>query len=182
VEIRQLDVIQARPYMARFAEILLDCVAGGASIGFMSTLTETAAAAFFESVIGSIERGERMLFAAFVDSALVGSVQLIPAVMENQPHRADVAKLQVHRSARGHGVATELMQHAEEAARQAGKTVLVLDTCEGSDAERLYLRLGWTKAGVIPNYALYPDGSYCDTAVFWKDVASKDASKDTSND
>jgi GNAT superfamily N-acetyltransferase len=170
VEIRRLDAVEARPHIGALAEILLDCVAGGASIGFMASLTKEAAEAFFEKVLASVQQGERMLFAAFVDSEPAGTVQLIPAVMDNQTHRADVAKLLVHRTARGRGIATALMQHAEEAARLAGKTVLVLDTCQGGEAERLYLRLGWTKAGVVPNYALFPDGSSCDTVIFWKTI------------
>jgi GNAT superfamily N-acetyltransferase len=170
VEIRQFDATEAGSRVGRLAEILLDCVDGGASIGFLASLTKPAAEAFFKQTVASLGRGERMLFGAFVDSTLVGTVQLIPAVMENQPHRADIAKLQVHRSARGQGVAKALMQHAEDAARAAGKTLLVLDTCQGSEAERLYLRLAWTKAGVIPNYALFPDGSYCNTVIFWKQL------------
>jgi GNAT superfamily N-acetyltransferase len=171
MEIRQLNAREARSYVEELADILLDCVAGGASIGFLSSLTKTDAEAFIEKVLTSVERGERMLFAAFMDATLVGTVQLIPAAMENQPHRADVAKLQVHRSARGHGAASALMRRAEEAALAAGRSLLVLDTCEGSDAEKLYLRLGWNKAGVIPKYALFPDGSYCDTVVFWKQLS-----------
>jgi GNAT superfamily N-acetyltransferase len=170
VEIRQFDATEAQSQVGRLAEILLDCVAGGASIGFLAPLTKPAAEAFLEKTVAAARQGERLLFGAFVDSTLVGTVQLIPAAMENQPHRADIAKLQVHRCARGKGVAKALMQHAEAAARTAGKTLLVLDTCEGSEAERLYIRLGWTKAGVIPNYALFPDGSSCNTAIFWKQL------------
>ncbi len=96
---------------------------------------------------------------------------MIPAVMDNQPHRADIAKLLVHRSARGQGIADALMQHAEDAACAAGRTLLVLDTCRGGDAERIYVRRGWARAGVIPNYALFPDGSPCDTVVFWKQLS-----------
>jgi GNAT superfamily N-acetyltransferase len=170
VETRSLSATEARSYAGDLAEILLDCVAGGASVGFMPPLTKDAAESFFAKAAASVEQGERLLFAAFADSRLVGTVQLIPATMPNQPHRADISKLLVHRCARGRGIANSLMQQAEEAARVSGKTLLVLDTCEGGDAERLYLRRGWTKAGVIPNYALFPDGSPCDTAVFWKQM------------
>ena len=161
---------ESEPYLAGLAEILLDCVAGGASIGFMASLTKSGAQTFFEKVFADVRRGNRILFGAFRGPELVGTVQMIPAVMENQPHRADIAKLLVHRSARGRGIADALMQHAEDAARVAGKTLLVLDTCRGGDAERLYLRRGWTAAGVIPNYALFPDGTPCDTVVFWKQL------------
>jgi GNAT superfamily N-acetyltransferase len=171
VEVRQVDAKEAVCHVAALADILLDCVAGGASIGFLASLTKSAAEAFIEKTVASVQRGERLLFGAFVDCRLVGTVQLIPAAMENQPHRADIAKLQVHRCARGRGAAKALMQCAEQAARAAGKTLLVLDTCQGSDAEQLYNRLGWTKAGVIPKYALFPDGSYCDTVIFWKQLS-----------
>jgi len=152
------------------AEVLLDCVQGGASVSFMADLTREAAESFFEGVIQGVQRGDRILLAAFIDSKLVGTVQLHLATPPNQPHRADVAKLLVLRSARGQGIAARLMEHAEEAARVAGKSLLVLDTVTGGTAERLYERLGWTKAGVIPKYAMFPDGTWCDTTIFWKQL------------
>ncbi len=115
-----------------------------------------------------VETGGRILLAAHLDAKLVGTVQIVFLWQPNQPHRADIAKLLVTRSARGQGVATLLMQQAEEHARAAGKTLLVLDTVTGDAAERLYERLGWIKVGVIPKYALYPDGRFCDTTVFYK--------------
>ena len=115
-------------------------------------------------------RRQRIVLAAFLDGELVGTVQVVDAGPPNQPHRADVAKLLVHRSARRRGIARLLMERAEREARAEGKTLLVLDTVTGDDAERLYGRLGWTRVGVIPNYALYPDGRSCDTTVFWKAV------------
>jgi ribosomal protein S18 acetylase RimI-like enzyme len=169
VEIRQLTAEDARPLVGDLAEVLLDCVDGGASVGFMS-LNRPRAEEFFRQIVSSLEQGSRLLLAAFVGSTLVGTVQIVTAMPENQPHRAEIAKLLVHRSARGQGVAAQLMQHAERAAFAAGKTLLVLDTCSGGAAERLYSRLGWTKAGVIPHYALFPDGGSCDTVVFWKSL------------
>ena len=136
----------------------------------MASLTKADAEAFFEKVVDGVQRGERILLAAFVDSQLVGTVQIILATPPNQPHRADVAKLLVLRSARKQGVGARLMESVDEASREAGKTLLVLDTVTGDPAERLYMRLGWNKVGVIPNYALYPDGRLCDTTVFWKQV------------
>jgi ribosomal protein S18 acetylase RimI-like enzyme len=106
--------------------------------------------------------------AAFDDLKLVGTVQILIAMPPNQPHRADISKLLVVRSARGQGVGSRLMEEAEKAGRLAGKTLLVLDTASGDHAEKLYIRLGWTRAGVIPNYAMYPDGTWCDTSIFWK--------------
>lgn len=171
IEIRRLSAAEGRQYVGALAEVLLDCVQGGASVSFMASLSKAEAESFFEKVVEGVERGERILLAAFVDSELLGTVQIITATPPNQPHRADVAKLLVHRSARGQGLATRLMEQVEEASRSAGKTLLVLDTVTGGDAERLYMRLGWTKSGIIPNYALFPDGRFCDTTVFWKDLS-----------
>ena len=144
---------------------------GGASVSFMAGFSQADAEAFFEKVLDGVEQQERILLAAFLDSRLIGTVQLVVAMPPNQPHRADVAKLLVHRSARGQGVARQLMQRVEAEARLARKTLLVLDTVTGDSAEKLYLSLGWTVTGVIPGYALYPDGRLCDTTVFWKRLA-----------
>ncbi len=168
IEIRQLNAFEAPLYLGALAEVLMDCVEGGASVGFMAPLARATAESFFAKAIEGVTLGERILLAAFVDSQLVGTVQIVTATPPNQPHRADVAKLLVLRSARGHGVASRLMEQVEEASRLAGKTLLVLDTVTGSVAEKLYLRLGWTPAGVIPGYAMFPDGAWCDTTIFWQ--------------
>lgn len=168
--IRQLTAEEARQHLGELADILVDCVEGGASVNFMAGFTHAEAEAFFEKVIGGLERHDRILLAAFAGSRAIGTVQVVLATPPNQPHRADVAKLLVHRSARGQGVATSLMHHAEEAARLAGKTLLVLDTVTGGAAERLYSSLGWRKVGSIPNYCLFPDGKPCGTTIFWKDL------------
>ena len=170
IEIRQLNAIEALPYLAALAGVLMDCVEGGASVGFMAPLARASAEAFFAKVIDSVRLGDRILLVAFDDSRLVGTVQIVTATPLNQPHRADIAKLLVLRSARGQGVAARLMEQVEEASRVAGKTLLVLDTVTGSVAEKLYLRLGWTAAGVIPRYAMFPDGAWCDTTIFWKQL------------
>ncbi len=170
IEIRRLTSAEARPLIGSLADVLLDCVQGGASVSFMASLTRGEAEAFFKGICDDVENGRRILIAGFQDSRLVGTVQVCTALPPNQPHRCDVAKLLVMRSARGRGIARKLMMHAEEAARLAGKTLLVLDTVTGGTAERLYQRLGWTKAGVIPNYALFPDGRFCDTTIFWKQL------------
>lgn len=168
VEIRRLNASEGLPYVGALAEVLLDCVEGGASVSFMPPLPRTAAESFFEKAFLEVQQGERILLAAFIDSKLVGTVQVLLATPPNQPHRADVAKLLVLRSARGGGVGARLMEQAEEAGRLAGKTLLVLDTATGGSGERLYARLGWTRVGVIPRYALFPDGTWCDTTIFWK--------------
>jgi GNAT superfamily N-acetyltransferase len=171
IEVRQLTAAEGRQYLAGLAQILLDCVEGGASVSFMASLSKAEAKAFFEKVLEGVEAGNRTLFAAFDDSRLIGTVQVLTATPPNQPHRADVAKLLVLRSGRGKGVATRLMESAENASRLAGKTLLVLDTVTGGDAERLYLRLGWTRVGVIPKYAMFPDGAWCDTTILFKNLS-----------
>ena len=171
IEIRQLTAAEGRQYIGALADVLLDCVEGGASVSFMDSLSKADAESFFENVLGEVERGNRILLAAFVDFKLIGTVQVVTAMPPNQPHRADVAKLLVLRSARGQGVGNRLMQQVEEVSRLAGKTLLVLDTATGDHAERLYVRLGWTRTGVIPKYAMYPDGTWCDTTIFWKQLS-----------
>ncbi len=156
--------------MGALADGLLDCVEGGASVSFMASLSKADAESFFENVLEGVQHGKRILLAAFMDSKLVGTVQILTAMPPNQPHRADVAKLLVVRSARGQGVGSQLMKHVEEVSRLAGKTLLVLDTATGDLAEKLYVSLGWTRVGVIPRYALYPDGTWCDTTIFWKQL------------
>jgi GNAT superfamily N-acetyltransferase len=170
IEIRQLSAAEGRRYLDALAEVLADCVEGGASVSFMAPFSKAEAEAFFEKALNDVENGNRILLAAFHDSRLVGTVQIVTATPPNQPHRADVAKLLVLRSARGQGVASGLMREVEAAARIAGKSLLVLDTVTGSTAEKLYMRLGWIKAGVIPNYAMFPDGRWCDTTIFWKQL------------
>lgn len=152
------------------ADVLLDCVEGGASVGFMLPLSRAKAVAFWQNVLASADRGERIvLVAEDVESKMiVGTVQVILTMPENQPHRADIAKMQVHRQARRRGIGEALMRAAEAAALEAGRTLLVLDTVTGSDAERLYTRLGWQRCGEIPGYALWPRGGYCSTTVFYR--------------
>lgn len=155
------------------AEVLLDCVEGGASVGFMHPLARAKAVEFWETVLRSAARGERILLVAEEKATgnIVGTVQVILALPDNQPHRADIAKLQVHRRARRGGIATALMRAAEAAAGEAGRTLLVLDTVRGSDAERLYRKLGWQVCGVIPDYALWPQGGFCDTTILYRSLA-----------
>jgi GNAT superfamily N-acetyltransferase len=170
VTIRVLDGPSAWVVADALADILIDCVERGASVSFMSPLTRERAEAFWAGVAESVARGERILLIAEVEGELVGTVQVVFAREENQPHRADVAKVLVHSRARRRGVAERLMRAAEDAARAADKTLLVLDAVTGGDAERLYARIGWTKVGVIPNFALFPDGRPCDTTYFFKAI------------
>ena len=155
------------------ADVLVDCVEGGASVGFMHPLPRAKALAFWQKVLDGAARGERIVLVAedVESSAIVGTVQVVLAMPDNQPHRADVAKMLVHRRARRRGLGAALVQAAENAAREAGKTLLVLDTVTGGDAERMYARLGWERCGVIPGYALFPHGGLCSTTVFYRVLA-----------
>ena len=168
VEIRRLDAAGTREHLDGLAAVLVDCVEGGASVGYLAPFSHGAARRVFEEYAADIEGGQRVLLGAFSDGALVGTAQVVFAPHPNQPHRADVARVLVHRSARRRGIAARLMERAESEALAEGKTLLVLDAVTGGDAERLYERLGWVKVGVIPNYALFPDGRPCDTTYFWK--------------
>jgi GNAT superfamily N-acetyltransferase len=168
VEIRCLNAVEGRQHLGALAGVLLDCVEGGASVSFMASLSKADSESYFEDVLAGVQRGERILLAAFFDSRLVGTVQVLISMPPNQPHRADVAKLLVARAARGKGIGSRLMEEVEKVSRLAGKTLLVLDTTTGDHAERLYVRLGWTRLGVIPRYAMYPDGTWGDTTFFWK--------------
>ena len=153
--------------MQSLAALLIDCVEGGASVSFMAPLSMTKALDFWHGVAEGTARGERALLVAEDAQGISGTVQVILAQPENRPHHADVAKMLVHRRARRQGVGAALMQAAEQAAREAGKTLLVLDTAS-AEAERLYARQGWQRVGVIPGYALLPTGEPCDTAYFYK--------------
>ena len=153
------------------ADLLLDTVQGGAGVSFMSDLTREQAIAWWRATLDG--RHERSAVLIARDAyGIVGTVQLQPAWAPNQPHRADVAKLMVHRRARGQGVARRLMQALESAAVEQRFSLLVLDTCKGSAAERLYSALGWIRVGEVPNFALNPDGSWCDTVFFYKPLTS----------
>jgi len=149
------------------ALVLIDCVEGGASVSFMHPLSLPKALAFWRRVAIDIDSGARALLVAEDAAGIVGTVQVVLAQPENQPHRADISKMLVHRRARRRGVGAALMHAAEDAARQSGKSLLVLDTASG-DAERLYVRLGWTLAGLVPDYALWPHGGLCSTTFYYR--------------
>ena len=153
------------------AGVLLDCVEGGASVSFMQPLTRERAEAFWRKVADGVRAGTRALLIAEDDQGVCGTVQLIFDLPENQPHRADLAKMLVHRRARRKGLGSALMRAAEQTARECGKTLLVLDAVTDGDAARLYAKLGWVRVGDIPNYALYPQGGYCSTTYFYRNLA-----------
>ena len=165
--VRRVDTLSSREFGGLCA-VLIDCVEGGASVNFMHPMTLTKAADFWREVAAGVNRGERALVVAEDEhGAIIGTAQVVWATPENQPHRADVAKMLVHRRARRLGVGTAVLKAAEDAAREAGRTLLVLDTAS-NDAERLYERSGWQRVGTIPDFALMPDGARCDTVVYYK--------------
>jgi len=170
IEIRRLAPEEACEQLDALAGVLADCVNGGASVGYLDPFSQADARAVYEDYVRDAEEGRRIILGAFLDGNLVGTAQLVLAVPPNQPHRAEVARVLVHRSARRRGIAYRLMEQLEHEAREQGKTLLVLDAVTGGDAARLYDRLGWNTVGVIPDYALYPDGRFCDTTVFWKSL------------
>lgn len=169
ITVRRVGASEAAACIAPLADVLIDCVEGGASVSFMLPLPREKAMQFWRGVADGVARGERvLLIAQDGEGQILGTVQIILSMPDNQPHRGDVAKMLVHRKARRRGVAQRLLAALDDAAREAGKSVLVLDTVTGGDAERLYQRAGWQRAGVVPKYALMPDGAFCGTTFFYK--------------
>ena len=163
-EIAVLDAPVADTALDQLADVLVDCVEGGASASASCRHSPHAEAlAFFRKVAASVASGDTVLLAARLDGRIVGTVQLGLDTPPNQPHRADIKKMLVHRSARGRGIGAALMARAEEEARRNGRWLLVLDTVPGENGHRVYQRAGWTETGIIPDYALFPDGRLCDT-------------------
>jgi GNAT superfamily N-acetyltransferase len=165
-QVRRLKTVSEAD-IAGLADVLMDVVNGGASVSFMHPFTRDKAIAFWRGVAKGVGSGERALIVAEDDQGICGTAQLILSLPENQPHRADLAKMLVHRRARRRGIGAAVLHAAEDVARELGKTLLVLDTAS-QDAERLYERNGWVKVGVIPDYALMPDGAFCDTVVYYR--------------
>jgi GNAT superfamily N-acetyltransferase len=169
VTVRRVGANEAAACVEALADVLIDCVEGGASVSFMLPLPREKAVSFWRKVADGVARHERvLLIAEDREGQIVGTVQLIMAMPDNQPHRGDIAKMLVHRKARRRGIAQRLMAAIDQAAREEGKTVLALDTVTGGDAERLYERAEWQRVGVIPKYALMPDGEFCATTFFFK--------------
>ena len=155
----------------QLSDVLIDCVEGGASVSFMQPLTRDRALAFWRRVAQGVAAGDRALLVAEDAQGVCGTVQLSFDLPENQPHRADVSKMLVHRRVRRQGLGAALMTAAEKTARGCGRTLLVLDAVTGGDAARLYERLGWSRVGDIPGYALFPHGGLCSTTVYYRDLA-----------
>jgi GNAT superfamily N-acetyltransferase len=167
--IRRLASIDNPEIISALADVLIDCVDGGASVSFMHPLARAHAENFWRGLANDVSSGKRILLVAEDEAgAIVGTVQAVLNQPDNQPHRADIAKMLVHRKLRRQGLATLLMKAIESAAASADKSLLVLDTVTGSDAERLYTRLGWKLSGHIPDYAISPNGGLCSTSIFYK--------------
>ena len=152
------------------ADVLIDCVDGGASVSFMHPLTRERARAFWRRVAHGVAAGHRALVVAEDAHGLCGTVQLVLEQPENQPHRADLSKMLVHRRVRRQGLGEALLRAAEATARECGKTLLVLDAVTGGEGARLYERLGWVRVGDIPGYALFPGGGLCATTVYYREL------------
>ena len=167
--IRQLRTVDERQ-IEGLAALLIDCVEAGASVSFMLPLTRDRAVGFWRRVVADVIAGQRALLVAEDEMGIGGTVQLVFELPENQPHRADLAKMLVHRRARRQGLGAALMQAAETVAQENGKTLLVLDAVTDGDGARLYQRLGWVRVGDIPDYALLPAGGPCSTTVFYRKI------------
>jgi ribosomal protein S18 acetylase RimI-like enzyme len=150
-------------------DLLLDAVSGGASVSFMAALQPAEAKEWWSKTLAA-SRPKAVLLIARDEQGIVGTVQMQPSWAPNQPHRGDVLKLMVHRRGRRRGIARALMEELERYAVEEKITLLLLDTCKGTPAERLYTELGWSRVGVVPNFALNPDGSSCDTVFFYKQL------------
>jgi GNAT superfamily N-acetyltransferase len=175
LQVQQLDAEAARAESAALCELLVDCVEGGASVGFVLPMSTAKAQPYWRGVADAVASGDTLLLVARDGNGHIrGTVQLVLATKENQLHRADVSKLLVHRRARGLGVGALLMREVESLARRIGRTVLVLDTAT-PEAERLYRREGWALCGTIPDYALMPDGSLCAATFYYKRLATSPA-------
>ena len=170
IEVRRLAPAELEESIDDLAAVLADCVDGGASVSYMAPFSHGEARAAFEGFADDAALGGRVIVGAFDGARLVGTVQVVLALPPNQPHRAEIVKLLVHRSARRRGIAELLMAQAEREARVEGRTLLVLDAVTGGDAARLYERLGWVRVGDIPRYALMPRGGFCSTTYYYRDL------------
>ena len=165
--VRRLAVVDEKQ-IDELATVLIDVVEGGATVGFMMPITRDRAVSFWRRVAEDVAVGKRVLLVAEDDAGVCGTVQLILDLPDNQPHRADLAKMLVHRRSRRLGLAEELLRAAEAAARECERTLLVLDAVTDGDAARLYERLGWVRVGDIPGYALMPEGGLCGTTYYYR--------------
>jgi GNAT superfamily N-acetyltransferase len=168
---RTLDPAQLRASRSELVDLLSDAVADGASMGFMLPLDQQGMTRYWSEVAEDVESGARVCIVAARDGRIVGSVQLALCAKPNQPHRADVQKLLVHRSVRRQGIGGALVQAVEDLARERGRVLLLLDTRSGSAADRLYRRRGWQAFGIVPGFAYDPDGTLAGCTFYYKQLA-----------
>jgi len=166
--VEALDAAAAASAERRLSDILIACVADGASVSFLPPLSAEKSRAFWKRASSEVAQAHRVLLGAWLDGALVGTVQLELATPENQQHRAEVTKLLVDPAARRRGVGEALMRRAEQAALRLGRTLLTLDTRADAEGERLYRRLGWQEGGYIPGFARDASGQTFATRFFFK--------------
>lgn len=169
MHVERLHYAEARRRISELAAVLADCVEGGASVSFMAGFSQADAERFFARVADEAGAGERVLLAALIDGRVMGTAQLILAMPPNQPHRAELSKMLVHRDARGRGLGRALLEAADAQAKAHGKTLITLDTASDV-AERLYTSAGYRKTGTVPDFALLPDGRLCGTTFMWKRI------------
>ncbi len=172
--LRSLVGPEIRQKIEDFAHLLIDCVEGGASLGFMLPISDIVAREFWQKVAEEVDRRQRLLFALFLGPKIVGSCQLLLDMPPNQTHRAEIAKMLVHSSMRRKGLGQVLLIEAEKEARSLGRYLLVLDTDSYSSAAAFYRRMGWIEVGSIPDYAAMPDGPLAPTTIFYKDLRALD--------
>ncbi|MBB3771839.1 ribosomal protein S18 acetylase RimI-like enzyme [Angulomicrobium tetraedrale] len=152
------------------ASILVATVAGGGSVGFLHPVSREVAARFWQAGLEGAARGERIILGAFLAGELAGTVTLQLALPENQPHRAEIAKMMTLPAFRGRGIASALLEEAERLARARGRTLLVLDTASEGGAAGLYEKRGFLCAGEIPGFALKPQGGLTGTRLYFKQI------------
>lgn len=154
------------------SDLIIEVVANGGSVSFMHPLSKKTAMTFWEASLASADRGERVILGARENGQLISTVTLLLNCPENQPHRAEIAKLMTRISKRGQGVARALVTEAEQIAVKKGRTLLNLDTAADEGAAGFYESLGFHKSGVIPDYALKPHGGLTDTIIYWKRIGN----------
>jgi len=169
IAIERLDAEGVAAVAPELSRILMDCVEGGGGVSFLHPLSPEKAEGFWrDEVVPAVERGRTALLVARAHTHIVGTVQVILGMRENQPHRGEIAKLLVASGARRRGIARSLMEAAQQLAKDAGKILLVLDTETGSNADLLYRSLGWQEVGMVPNFALTNHGVLCSVTYFYK--------------
>lgn len=170
VNVRQVSAIELEPQLAALVDLLWDAVDAGASLGFLPPLADDEARAYWRSLLPELERGSRVLLAAFVGERLVGSVQLALSPWPSSPYRAEVQKLFVTTSLKGRGIGKLLLRSVHEAARQRGRSLLILNARLGDPAERFYRGQGYRQAGIIPGYSLGAAGERCDNLIMYREI------------